>query len=122
METIMGQDTSKLLTISDHTREGKVSFFVVICILLFVYAIYNVAIIIWSQKKIELLISYKQDLYKLKRMKDNKKPISSSNKKPTPKAATNEEIKEKLSNPSQKDIDEAMENLNYFHRKKYLKG
>ena len=121
-ETIMGQDTSNLLTITDHAREGKVSFFVVICILLFVYAIYNMAVIIWSQKKIELLASYKQELYKLKKMREKKTPVSSSNTSPTPRIKKNVEISEKSSNPSQKDVDDAMETLNYFHRKKYLKG
>ncbi len=121
-ETIMGQSTSELLTISDHSKEGKVSFFVVICILLFVYAIYNMAVIIWSQKKIELLLSYKQDLYKLKKMREKKTPISSSSQKPTPRTNKKVEIREKTSDPSQQDVEKAMETLNYFHKKKYLKG
>ena len=127
MDTIMGQNKEELLTISDKTAQGKISFFVVIGIVLICYAIYNLIMSIWSQHKIDILIQYKQELYKGYKKAINKNNHKNSDVREvqsihTPLNNNSEEIIEKSSNPSNEDIAEAIDTLEYFRKKKYLKG
>ena len=126
METIMGQSKENLLTITDKSTQGKISFFIVIGIIFLCYAAYNLVLMLWSQKKIDTLVQYKQELYRAYKKattKIEKKEIKKDlNKTNTPLNINNEEIREKSSNPTEKDISDAMDTLEYFRRKKYLKG
>ena len=120
MDTIMGQDVNTLLKITDNMKQGRITFFTAICILFGCYALYNLSIIIWSIKKEEYLIELKQELYRVfkKRSKESKQTGMEKMHAPTNKKSV--EIKDKSSNPSEKEIEKAMESIEYFHRKRHL--
>lgn len=115
-KTIMGQNVNELLIIKDSSANGRITFFMTICILIFAFCLYNVAIAIWTSKKETLLMSYKSELYK--KYKKNgtreKKILHAPSKVPVKKK------KPILSNPESSDIKSAMENLHRFHSKKHL--
>lgn len=109
---IMGQDIDTLLTIEDKSADGRIGFFVVICIILLAYVLYNMAIVHWSIKKEKLLIKYRNEY-----RKTNKEKL----RKHAPSEVPIEDERNIIrSMPGDDDIEKAMANLSRFHRKKYL--
>ena len=113
-DTIMGQNINSLLTIKDHTTGGRISFFMVIVILLLCYVFYNLAVIIWTIKKTALLVEYKSELFKMARKSEVKENA------PLTRISEPRKINELPSKPKDKDVEDAMKTLHKFHKKKYL--
>lgn len=111
---IMGQDIDTLLTIKDKSTDGRISFFIVICIIVMAYILYNIAVILWSSRKEALLIKYRSEIYKTFKKKEQRKHA------PSEVPMENEERNKVRSLPKNEDIEKAMVNLSRFHRKKYL--
>ena len=118
MDTIMGQDKSTLLTIRNDMVSGRISFFTVVGIIVLCFILYNMAVIIWSVKKSELLMQYKQELYK------RKKQLESGNidvkKEHAPETEHLRKLNEVRSQPKDQEVIDAIEHLHKFKRRKYL--
>ena len=111
---IMGTDVSTLLNIKDNTLSGRISFFCIVCIIFLVYVLYNIAVVIWTIRKEELLLNFRNEIRRKHKKKERRKnaPLE------VPVEENERNIIRSL--PTDKDIEKAREDLVRFHKKKHL--
>ena len=108
--SIMGQGIQDMLVIKDSTQNGRLSFWILLGIIAMSYTLYNIALLFWTQLKINKLKAYHEKLDEMKESMDN--PVKLTNNQTTPHSKKGKMVKKNLMDDP--EVQKAMENLKYF--------